>query len=292
MALTIDELEKWYVNTVKLKHAFAGTTPPEPIPLPDVTTVDGLLEGIVTETHGALVEAAIANGYTQSVLVDAYELTLSSDLWQWTGIAQLGGKTTVDGAALVSASVTDIISKDANGNVLQTWTVPDEIKALTGYGWSAGSAFNYIDFENKKFVQCVDKIDMGDISYVYQSSYTRFYSSALESVAKAAPANSTPGNLITPPYTTNAFSSLADMQIAFSTAARLFIKDSGYTTGSALKTALTGTPLYYELATPVETDISAYLTGDVITDVRPGGTLTFVNEDETPVFAVIKYVGK
>lgn len=35
------------------------------------------------------------------------------------------------------------------------YPIPDAIKALPGYGWSAGTARNYVDYENKRYVQCV-----------------------------------------------------------------------------------------------------------------------------------------
>lgn len=35
--------------------------------------------------------------------------------------------------------------------------IPQSIQNLDGYGWSAGNAYNYVDFENKKYYKCVDK---------------------------------------------------------------------------------------------------------------------------------------
>ena len=35
--------------------------------------------------------------------------------------------------------------------------IPQSIQNLDGYGWSAGQAYNYVDFENKKYYKCVDK---------------------------------------------------------------------------------------------------------------------------------------
>ena len=35
--------------------------------------------------------------------------------------------------------------------------IPQSILSLDGYGWSAGQAYNYVDFENKKYYKCVDK---------------------------------------------------------------------------------------------------------------------------------------
>ena len=93
-----------------------------------------------------------------------------------------------------------------------TYPIPASIQSLEGYGWSAGSAYNYIDYERKMFVQNVG---------------SRAYASGDES-------------------------------------------------NTAVTTDMTTT--YYPLATPVETDISAYLSDDNLIEVEAGGTLTFENQ--------------
>jgi len=57
--------------------------------------------------------------------------------------------------SLLSAGITGIISKDSNDTTLQTFDIPSEITTMEGYGWSCPDAYNYIDFENKKFVFAV-----------------------------------------------------------------------------------------------------------------------------------------
>lgn len=92
--LTLEGLEKWYVNTVKMKHGFAGTTPPDPIPLPDVTNIDGLLEGIADETENAFVAAAEYAGKLHGEDV-AYKLQLPADIKRWYGLKKVGGMSVV-----------------------------------------------------------------------------------------------------------------------------------------------------------------------------------------------------
>ena len=46
------------------------------------------------------------------------------------------------------ASVTKVISKDKQGNVIDTYAIPDGIKSLTDYG----NKYTYVDFDNKQFV--------------------------------------------------------------------------------------------------------------------------------------------
>ena len=45
------------------------------------------------------------------------------------------------------------------------YPIPEAIKALLGYGWSAGTAKNYVDYENKRYVQCVGSVDLGTLSW-------------------------------------------------------------------------------------------------------------------------------
>lgn len=39
----------------------------------------------------------------------------------------------------------------------KSYPIPQSIQNIDGYGWSAGTAYNYVDFENKKYYKCVDK---------------------------------------------------------------------------------------------------------------------------------------
>ena len=64
---------------------------------------------------------------------------------------------------------------------------------------------------------------------------------------------------------------------------RLYFKDTRFNTIAEWKANLALNPLtlYYELATPVEIDISEYLTDDNLIQVDSGGTLTFPNSNGT-----------
>ena len=47
-----------------------------------------------------------------------------------------------------------------------SYTIPQAIQNLDGYGWSAGTARNYVDYENKRYVQCVNSVDLGTLNWV------------------------------------------------------------------------------------------------------------------------------
>lgn len=77
-----------------LRCRFAGETPPSPIPLPDVTTVDGLLEGIANEADGSLVAVA-KNAGIYHAYDEAYALQIPAKLYRWYGMKKIGGRTLV-----------------------------------------------------------------------------------------------------------------------------------------------------------------------------------------------------
>lgn len=60
---------------------------------------------------------------------------------------------------VVRTGVTEVAVGDT------AYPIPEAIKALPGYGWSAGTARNYVDYENKQYVQCVQSVDLGTLSW-------------------------------------------------------------------------------------------------------------------------------
>ena len=68
----------------------------------------------------------------------------------------------------------------------------------------------------------------------------------------------------------------------------LIICDTNYTDAAAFKTAMNGVMLYYELETPIITDI----TEDMLEPfaVEGGGTLTFTNAAQLPVPSSVEYI--
>ena len=181
---------------------------------------------------------------------------------------------------LLSAGVTEVVSKKSDTTTLATYSVPAEIQALEGYGWSAGSVYNYIDYERKVFVKNVGRVVIDEnTSLSYNSTYD-FYTTAANSVNPAGLAwdykivnTWIPMQTAPPPI-------ISDLWLQLDgTGGAVRICNKQYTTEESFKAWLTANPLtiYYELATPIETDISAYLTDDNIINVESGGTLTFPN---------------
>lgn len=101
-------------------------------------------------------------------------------------------------------------------------------------------------------------VDLGTLSWIYESAVPRFYSSGIASVAKRAPASNKKANIICSAYRLLAldgsddsiYGSEGNGGIALSAAANISVKDTSYTNATAFKTAMNGVQLCYELATP------------------------------------------
>lgn len=155
--------------------------------------------------------------------------------------------------------------------------IPPAIQQLEGYGWSAGSVYNYVDFERKVYVQNVARVDMGTLNWTFNNdaTYGQYFRTTMNAKKDGL------AGLICPKYVvygTGVVTITGSTGIAQSTmqAKVVYVVDPAYTDAPTFKSAMSGVYLYYELATPVETDISAYLTDNLI-EVGAGGKLTFPN---------------
>lgn len=167
------------------------------------------------------------------------------------------------------------------------YQIPETIKALPGYGWSAGTARNYIDYENKRYVQCVSSVDLGTLKWMKTSSQSvgdYFYAPASTIGFKRLGAfGTTVHNILCSKYITVARNSsvFVDKTITLdgdSTAvSQIQVKDTAYTDATAFKQAMQGVILYYELETPIVTDISSLIPDDFLRNltVEAGGSVTF-----------------
>lgn len=170
--------------------------------------------------------------------------------------------------------------------------IPAQVQALDGYGWGVNdTCYNYIDFNSKKFIKKVGRVDLGSLDWsvindgIMNSSIINNMITGLQTGLP---------NIMCANYTTdtdsNVFSKTTDKTITIQyTQKKIFIYDSAYTDATAFKTAMSGVYLYYELATPVETDISAYLTTNKIT-VEGGGSLTMENTYGASVPSDVDYL--
>ena len=188
--------------------------------------------------------------------------------------------------SLISAVVTGVVSKDAEDATLSTLPIPAAVQALPGYGWSAGSVCNEVDWERKVYVQRVASVDLGTLSwgkYDDGTTHSRFSSGVLSGVKLPAD-NYTTSNILCVNFVSGTFENIyghtIDNCITIATTGSVVIYASTKMsmTGTEFKADINGVTLYYELATPVETDISDLLSDDNLIEVEPGGSISFPSQ--------------
>lgn len=167
------------------------------------------------------------------------------------------------------------------------YPIPEAIRNLPGYGWSAGTARNYVDYENKRYVQCVSSVDLGTVNWAINSASIvgeHFYGFIDSAKFKRLGAfTTTVHNILCSKYVTVARNSsvFVDKTITLdgdSTAvSQIQVKDTAYTDAVTFKQAMQGVILYYELANPIITDISTLIDDDFLRNltVEAGGSITF-----------------
>ena len=186
------------------------------------------------------------------------------------------------------------------------YPIPDAIKALPGYGWSAGTAKNWVDYENKKYYQCVGSVDLGTLNWTAggSSSKTVFIASSQKIRGQKLSNNSAiAANILCSKYLAKSqnevWSNATPVGIATNatTDGFVYVADTAYTDATAFKQAMQSVMLYYELETPIVTDISDLLADDFLRNltVEAGGSVTFKsgNDDyRIPVPSEEEYVVK
>lgn len=177
-----------------------------------------------------------------------------------------------------------------HSNVYQ---IPEAIKALPGYGWSAGTARNYVDYENKRYVQCVSSVDLGTLNWAINSTSIvgeHFYGFVDPGKFKRLGAfGATVHNILCSKYMAvarnqNVFIDKTITLDGDSTAvSQIQVKDTAYTDAAAFKQAMQGVILYYELESPIVTDISNLIDDDFLRniEVEAGGSVTFKNSNDS-----------
>jgi hypothetical protein len=187
-----------------------------------------------------------------------------------------------------------------------THQIPEAIKALPGYGWSAGTVKNYVDYENKKYYQCVQSVNLGTLDWKFNTTSgvgNHFYALADHLNFKyLGEFGSTIYNALCSKYRTVARNShvFVDKTLAIdgvTVVSQIQVKDTAYPDVTAFKQAMQGVILYYELANPIITDISTLIPDDFLwnIEVEAGGSVTFKNSNDSyriPVPSEEEYIVK
>ena len=203
---------------------------------------------------------------------------------------------------VVRTGVTEVAVGDT------AYPIPEAIKALPGYGWSAGTARNYVDYENKRYVQCVGSVNLETLTWTAGggiSSQTVFIASSRKICGQKLSYNSAiASNILCSKYLAKSqnevWSDAAPVGIATNATidGYVYVNDTAYTDATAFKQAMQGVILYYELANPIVTDISTLIPDDFLRniEVEAGGSITFQNSNDSsyriPVPSEEEYVVK
>lgn len=180
------------------------------------------------------------------------------------------------------------------------YPIPEAIRNLPGYGWSAGTARNYVDYENKKYYKCVDSMDLGTVKWAKGESVS-FKTHQLAGQKPSKSYDIAP-NIFCSKYLTKTQNelwgklSVTGISATSNVGGYIYVNDTSYT-DAAFKQAMQGVMLYYELATPIVTDISTMIPDGFLRniEVEAGGSVTFKNSNDNyhiPVPSEEEYIVK
>lgn len=198
---------------------------------------------------------------------------------------------------LMSALVDEVRVANAAGNSTATLPIPAAVRNLPGYGLSAGSVGNTVErTENGwQYVQRVGSVDLGTLDYTKEENTFRANIQGMQIVSTDVAFNGRCKSFIAIRYRD---SWTVDGTMSQDTAKRLVLIHSGYSDIASFLSYVRGTLLYYELATPITTDITA-LMGDSLApfSVEAGGSITMHHPKADEGFAVdvpakIQYITK
>ena len=249
----------------------------------------GELDGGVTEFNWILSSSGLNSNNSNLSSVHG-KITLCRDVFIYPKTDEALAKLLSRYDIQVELGDTPTAYAPYHSNVYQ---IPEAIKALPGYGWSAGTARNYVDYENKRYVQCVSSVDLGTLNWAINSTSIvgeHFYGFVDPGKFKRLGAfGTTVHNILCSKYMAvarnqNVFIDKTITLDGDSTAvSQIQVKDTAYTDAAAFKQAMQGVILYYELESPIVTDISNLIDDDFLRniEVEAGGSVTFKNSNNS-----------
>ena len=197
-----------------------------------------------------------------------------------------------------------------------TYSIPSQVQALEGYGIGINGDYNnYIDYDRKVFVKVCKVVQLGGSTKLnnnvdthittFGGNWGQINSSNGQFLMQDATLwkdmayidiNNSVGNFkstFTSDTSDGVQKNVGNRICVFSYSGtnRIRITFEGLTTKDEAVAYLQNNPVLviYPLATPIETDISQYLTDDNVIEVEENGTLTFENEHQQNVMNSITY---
>lgn len=166
--------------------------------------------------------------------------------------------------------------------------VPESIKKMNGYGMAAGGINNTLDFENMRFIERINMLELGQLTWrKFPDENKKIYYAELSDALNAYRILlSTKYNL-----TGDAFGNDKTAKI---TGNVLYIQDSDFMTESDFSNSVSGMKMYYEYTNEVITDISNEIEklNTSLIQVKDGTIITFINDknNDTPIYSSIEYI--
>lgn len=242
------------------------------------------------------------NGITYDFVTDSSDACKKTipDGSKFASIGIIGGHSEVSDGSLVNADVTSI---QYGGSVLSD--IPAAVRALPGYGWSAGSAYNSIarTDDGWQYVQRVGSVAMAALPWTTSTSSSGISrKGAIMSGHKSDTNGSKKKNLLCNLFQTvtidNAYGGLETgicSQSRTDGRSIIWVYDPSFADSAdglaAFLDFVADGLLYYELETPVVTDITGLMAEfPEMFPVEAGGILTFENAANLPVPSTVEYL--
>lgn len=242
------------------------------------------------------------SGITYDFVTDdseAFEKTIP-DGCKFASIGSIGGHSEVSDGSLVSADVASILYSDS---VLSN--IPAAVRALPGYGWSAGSVYNSIERteDGWQYVQRVKSVAMAALQWTTSTSTSGLSrKSAITSGIKNYWTINAVQNLLCSKFETvkgddayNGRSIGIFSQLNSNGNSVIWVYDPSFADSAdglaAFLDFIADGLIYYELDAPIVTDITDLMSDfPEIFPVEAGGTLTFENDAGLPVPSTVEYL--
>lgn len=241
------------------------------------TTIGASIDTISTSTRYSFYGAHIGGGnYTISSVSEDADYYNSILIYGYSN----GILTVYTNSAINTNKTVDFGSCDyvriAIGTINSTITVPTDFseygtiqlevgsssteytayKAPTVYTADLGETVygGSVDFVSGEVGSGFGSVDMGSLTWIYDSANTRFYTASLSSVIEKG-SSGWKTELVTDIYTTASGTENNKTISEYASTGYVYTKDTDYTDANAFKTHVTGHNLTYPLATPTESSI-------------------------------------
>ena len=112
--------------------------------------------------NNIFVKRVVGNNYATPADLSSKEVSLTFDTNGNIYVYTTGGK--IEGVQVEKGSVVTQYSPYHKN----TYPVLEAVRQLPGYGWSTGNAYNYVDFEGKKYHKKVEKFQFNKLKFYGQ----------------------------------------------------------------------------------------------------------------------------